>query len=141
MPKRVERNLILLQAAEQQLFTYGVNRLAEILHAETLANGWWHDKATNYAEPLDRNVGELLALVHSEVSEMLEGHRKDRMDDHLPHRKMIEVECADVIFRLLDMAGAFGWDIGGALLEKLYYNRSRHDHSKEARLLVGGKSF
>src|SRR4051812_7282747 len=36
-----------------------------------------------------------IALCHSELSEALEGHRKNLMDDHLPHRKMAEVELAD----------------------------------------------
>ena len=44
---------------------------------------WWHDLHTG--ERLNRNFGELIALVHSELSEALEGHRKDLMDDKLPH--------------------------------------------------------
>lgn len=61
-----------------------------------------------------RNVGELLALIHSELSEGLEAHRKDLNDDKLPHRKGLEVELADALIRILDMAAGLGMDIGGA---------------------------
>ncbi len=70
---------------------------------------WWVDLYTG--EPLDRNVGELMMLVISELSEALEGHRKNLMDDKLPHRKMFEVELADAVIRLLDVAGGFHLDL------------------------------
>ena len=44
-----------------------------------LNKNWWIDLETG--KPLKRNVGELLCLVHSEVSEAMEGHRKNLMDD------------------------------------------------------------
>jgi hypothetical protein len=50
----------------------------------------------------------------SELSEALEGHRKDLMDDKLPHRKMVEVELVDFLIRAFDMAGGYGWDINTA---------------------------
>ena len=52
-------------------------------------------------EKKDRNVGELLCLIHSEISEAMEGARKDLMDTHLTHRSMMEVELADAIIRIL----------------------------------------
>lgn len=67
---------------------------------------WWCDLKTG--APIKRNVGELMMLVVSELSEALEGHRKDLMDDKLPHRKMFEVELADAVIRLLDTANGFG---------------------------------
>lgn len=70
---------------------------------------WWID--INTGEPLDRNVGELMMLVVSELAEALEGHRKDLQDDKLPHRKMFEVELADAVIRLLDIAGGFDLDL------------------------------
>lgn len=82
-----------------------------------------------------------IALIHSEVSEALEGARKNLMDDHLPHRKMIEVELADVIIRVADLCGALKLDLGGAVVEKLEYNANRADHKKENRNKVGGKKF
>lgn len=100
---------------------------------------WWTDLETG--EPIQRNVGELLALIHSEVSEALEGHRKGLMDDKLPHRSMIEVELADVIIRVFDLAAGLDLDLGGAYVEKMQYNATREDHKIEARKAAGGKKY
>lgn len=89
----------------------------------------------------DRNVGEMLALVHSEISEALEGHRKNLMDDKLPHRKMFEVELADAIIRIFDIAGGLGLDLGGAYVEKMKYNAIRKDHKIEDRMGENGKKY
>lgn len=83
----------------------------------------------------------MLCLVHSEVSEAMEGHRKNLMDDKLPHRKMFEVELADAIIRILDIAGAHELDLGGAIVEKLQYNMFRPDHKIENRLKEDGKKY
>lgn len=72
---------------------------------------WWHDPATG--AKLDRNMGEMLMLVVSEIAECMEGERKDLMDTHLPHRKMAEVELADAVIRIADIAGAKCYDISG----------------------------
>ena len=100
---------------------------------------WWKDLETG--EPLKRNVGEMLCLVHSEISEALEGHRKNLMDDKLPHRPMIEVELADAMIRILDLAAGLKLDLGGAYEEKMIYNSTRHDHTKEGRLAANGKKY
>jgi hypothetical protein len=83
----------------------------------------------------------MLALVHSEISEAMQGFRKDLMDDHLPQRKMAEVELADAVIRIFDLAGQQGFDLGGALVEKLVYNTKRTDHKKENREKENGKKF
>ena len=88
-----------------------------------------------------RNVGELLCLVHSEISEAMEGARKNLMDDKLPHRKMIEVELADALIRIFDIAGAYNLDLGNAISEKRYFNANRADHKLENRLKDNGKKF
>lgn len=61
---------------------------------------WWHDIN---GKKLDRNKGELLCLMHSEISEAMEGERKDLNDDKLPHRKMAEVEIVDLLIRAFDL--------------------------------------
>ena len=115
----------------------GLNPLAIAVHG--LNAKWWSDPVSGVR--IERNKGELIALMHSELSECLEGIRKDLMDDKLPHRKMEEVELADTIIRILDYAGAYGLDLDGAIAEKLTYNATRADHTHAARLAAGGKKF
>lgn len=123
-----------------------LNDLSVIIHQHNINAGWWTDLKTG--ESLTgkdehgrdkRNVPEMLALVHSEISEGLEGYRKDLMDNHLPTRKMFEVEMADTLIRIFDIAGAHKMDLGGAVLEKLAYNQKREDHKIAARQAAGGK--
>lgn len=87
-----------------------LNQLAKRIHKAN--RNWWID--LNTGEPLQRNRGELLMLVVTELSEAVQGLREGRMDDKLPHRKMEEVEMADAYIRLLDYAGGFGVKLGGS---------------------------
>ena len=89
----------------------------------------------------ERNVGEMLMLCVSELAEAMEGHRKNLMDDKLPHRPMLEVEIADAMIRLLDLGKGLGLDVAGALIEKHEFNQTRHDHTEEARKAEGGKAY
>jgi len=102
---------------------------------------WWQDPATQ--QPIKRNKGELLALIHSEISEALEGERKNLMDDKLPQYPMAVVEIVDAIIRELDYLRGFypDWDIDEIFWAKMNFNISRQDHKHEARLIAGGKQF
>lgn len=114
-------------------------RMAQRLAHETATDaGWYKDPATG--EPVERNFGEVVALMHSELSEALEADRKGLMDDKLPHRDGREVEFADCIIRILDTAAALGLDVAGALVEKNRYNSQRADHKLENRA-AGGKRY
>lgn len=114
-----------------------LNDLAARVHKANAK--WWVD--LNTGEPLKRNVGELLMLTVSELAEAMEGDRKNLMDDKLPHRKMFEVEIADAIIRIFDIAGGMGLDLGGAFEEKMAFNAVRADHSIEGRKAADGKKY
>lgn len=118
---------------------FAASTLVTACHGRAWNNGWWHDPATG--ELKQRPVPELLCLIHSEISEALEGFRKDLMDDHLVDRKMLEVELADAVIRIMDMAGGYDMDIAGAIAEKLMYNDKRADHKPENRAKDGGKKI
>jgi hypothetical protein len=116
----------------------GINGCAKDCHEAAVKGGWWHD---DNGIKKDRNVGELLCLIHSEISEAMEGARKGLMDTHLKHKSMMEVELADAIIRIFDLAESRGFKLGETIYEKLEYNKSRADHKITNRLKKGGKKF
>jgi NTP pyrophosphatase (non-canonical NTP hydrolase) len=123
-----------------------INTAASILqyecHQAAKSAGWWVDPLSGAS--ITGNpycFSSKLCLVHSEISEAMEGDRKDLMDDKLPHRKMREVELADAVIRIFDLAGAYGMDLGEAIAEKMAYNQSREDHKIANRAQSGGKSY
>lgn len=122
-------------------FAAPINQLCEDVHADNIAAGWWADRVTGASILETRNVPEILMLIVSEVAEAMEGHRKSLQDDKLPHRSMLEVELADACIRIFDLAGAKGFDLGGAIAEKRAFNAVREDHKLENRVKPGGKAF
>ncbi|MBI4695528.1 MAG: hypothetical protein HY749_16040 [Gammaproteobacteria bacterium] len=96
------------------------------VRATAIEKGWW-DKP--------RNDGEIIALMHSELSEALEGLRHGNPpDDHIPEFSAVEAEMADVIIRIMDFGKARGLRVGEAVLAKAAYNERRsYKH--------GGKAF
>lgn len=108
-------------------------------HGAAVFSGWWNDPASG--RRLERNTGEMLMLIVSEIAEGMEGDRKTLMDDKLPHREMLEVELADAVIRIFDLAGSRGYDLGAAIAEKIAFNLNRPDHKPAARQAVGGKKY
>ena len=81
----------------------GLISLAMEIHMDNIAAGWWKKDANGTTIP--RDFGNLLALVHSEISEADHGWMGALMDDKVPHRTMFEVELADTAIRTLDILG------------------------------------
>lgn len=117
----------------------GIRDMQTLAHRTSLNAGWYRNPKTG--EPVNRNFGEVIALMHSELSEALEADRKSLMDDKLPHRDGREVEFADCIIRILDTAEALGLDVAGALIEKNRFNMERNDHKLANRAQAGGKKY
>jgi NTP pyrophosphatase (non-canonical NTP hydrolase) len=113
-----------------------LNDYAAESHAANMK--WWK---RSDGMTIQRNKGELLMLIVSEIAEAMEGERKELMDDKLPYRRMAEVELADALIRIFDYAGAHGYDIEGAYREKTAYNARREDHTHESRARAGGKQW
>jgi hypothetical protein len=80
--------------------------------ADNLTAGWWSDLQTG--ERIERNVGELLMLITTEIAEAAEGWDMGLPDDKLPHRPMFQVELADTAIRVFDLGGGLGLDLGAA---------------------------
>lgn len=110
----------------QNLFCTCTRDLQRDIHDLAKSKGWWDES---------RSDGELIALIHSELSEALEGLRHGNPpDEHLPEFTSAEIEFADAVIRILDMADARGYRLAEAILAKHEFNQGReHRH--------GGKRF
>lgn len=126
-------NSIFLANAAQQL--------VDACHGAARDAGWWVGRDGKLAIDNPMCFSQKLMLIVSELAEAMEGDRKSLMDDKLPHRSMREVELADALIRIFDTAGAYGMDIGGALVEKMAFNAQRADHKPEHRAAAGGKAY
>jgi len=120
-----------------------VTTMVECCHGIAFESGWWGTADGVIPDPRSNPLcfSNKLCLVHSELSEAMEGDRKNLYDDKLPQYKMRDVELADAAIRIFDMAGAFGIPLGEILVAKLKFNTKRKDHTPEARVSTGGKTY
>ena len=103
-----------------------INKLVAQAHSTAVSKGWWESPA---------EIGTLLALVHSEISEALEAERKGNPpDDKVPEFSGSVVEMADAIIRIFDICAHKGYPLGEALIAKMQYNEGRSYRH-------GGKEF
>ena len=97
----------------------GLNELRDNAYITALEKGWWEQ---------DKTFGDVLALIHSEVSEVLEAHRKNFvyiMDKHPIVSDEVQEELADIIIRVLDVCGKANVNIGRAVYDKMVKNEKR----------------
>lgn len=137
-------------------------RVAQDVHYTAVSKGWWTPDAraaelqllideaelrgdlqpggkehlTQYLRKIsDRNDAEMLALLHSEISEGLEGLRnRNPPDDKVPEFSSIEAELADVIIRIMDLSVMREWRVAEAIIAKMKMNATRPERH-------GGKLF
>lgn len=93
-----------------------IGEVVDICHSLAKEKGFWDS---------DRNIGESLMLVVTELSEAMEAYRKG--DD-----SNFREEIADSIIRLFDISGGLELAIDDEIEKKLIYNKTRpYKHGKK----------
>lgn len=136
-------------AVPEDAFALVWNQVARGVHSNACQKGFW-DKRQRLTEAVNSSCGagsaesdhvhdliasQCFALIHSEISEALEGLRAGNPYEHgLENVRSVEAELADAVIRIMDTAAAFRWDVGGAILKKVQFNAARPR-------MHGGKRF
>ena len=123
---RLHENLRIQTSLAVETLTPALNGSLCVLAAQI--NRWMRHQGFWQSE----NVGEKLALIHSEVSEAMEADRKGLASEHLPGFSGVEEEMADIIIRVLDFCYHNDLRLTDAIRSKMNFNLSRpHMHGKK----------
>jgi NTP pyrophosphatase (non-canonical NTP hydrolase) len=107
-------------------FIRQMDQRCQEVYATAIRKGWWQKP---------RSEGELIALMHSELSEALEGLRHGNpKSEHIPEFSAVEEEFADVLIRIMDYSAHYKLRLGQAVLAKMKFNEGRE-------YMHGGKKF
>lgn len=122
-----------------------IKRLQRRAHEAAVDKGWWDDCLMQGKYPHPLEISNKINLIHAEVSESTEELRKGHCcyemytdegrpagEDGEPEKpEGLVVELADAVIRIFDLCGKMGWDLEGAILAKMDYNKTRpHRHGK-----------
>ena len=100
-------------------FCVCVKALQQIAYSMSLDKGFAE-------EGKERNDAELIALMHSELSEALEALRDGNPEsEKIPKFTSVEEELADVFIRILDYSGEHNLRLGEAIIAKIHFNKNR----------------
>jgi NTP pyrophosphatase (non-canonical NTP hydrolase) len=110
-------------AGSNEEFIKSFNTVQQACFDNAEAHGWWDE---------DRTFGDLIALIHTELSEAFEEYREGHLIDEVYYSEQkpdkpegVGVELADAVIRIMDLAGYFGIDLATLILEKHAYNVTR----------------
>ena len=133
---------------DEENFIKRFNSIQHRVHISALSKGWWKDynliwDTLNKALPDNKELRQALRLawlmsklnlVSSEIGESTEGLRTGELpDDKIPQYSSTVAELADVIIRIMDLAGHESWPLAEAIIAKIKYNATRpYKHNKLA---------
>lgn len=121
VPKRiVEQHLSKIEEQFQNGWHFLANNARDI----AVNHGFW-------ANITENSVGTKIALMHSELSELLEAYRHGDNYSKIIDATQVEEEIADLVIRIMDFSRYHNLNIPKAINLKMQYNKSRqYKHNK-----------